>query len=240
MSLAALQEDLAGAGFELTGALPASDYDRIVPEPWRTRHVHPTCQGTLIVGNAGRGLWPHFQASPEARLRRNPLDRYTRRIFEQVCASREPGARLAMYTDKRDETYLPLMALGQRTGFGVPSRLGLLVHPVYGPWVSIRGVLFLPYPVPFAEPAPFDPCPACPAPCARACHGQVVTADGVDPRACFRTKILKPACRAACDARSACCIGPEHAFSHEQIAHHSRIRWRASTARRALGVLIGR
>ena len=33
-----------------------------------------------------------------------------------------------------------------------------------------------------------------------------------------------PACATRCDARSACVVGPEHAYSAEQTAHHSRIR----------------
>ena len=113
-----------------------------------------------------------------------------------------------------------------------------MLHPVYGPWISIRGVLYLDQDVPFAEPEPFEPCVGCPAPGARACHGGVVGPESVDQRGCYRTKILKAACRTACDARSACVVGPEHAFTREQIAHHSRIRWRPATIRHAASVLL--
>ena len=237
MSLDALRASLAAAGLNLTGTLPGEEYDRLVPTPWRAEHIYSRCRGVLIVGNGGRGLWPLFEASPEARLRRNPLDRYTRRVMQEAARRATPPAHVALYTDKREDGYLPLVALAQRAGFGSPGRVGVLLHPTYGPWISIRGAIFLGEELPFSETAAFDPCTGCPAPCATACHGQVVGPDGVDPRGCFRTKILKRACRAACDARSACVVGPEHAFSPEQISHHSRIRWRPSTVRHAIQVL---
>ena len=238
MSLEQTRVTLERAGFNLSGTLPRSEYDERVPEAWRSERVHPGCEGVLVVGNAGRVLWPIFRASPEAQLRRNPLDRYTERVFREVAASVSPAAGTALYNERRDGQYLPLIALARRAGFGSPGRIGVLLHPVYGPWISIRGLLYLNEAVPFREPAPFDPCSGCPAPCARACHGGVVGPDGVDVAGCFRTKILNPACRAACDARSACVVGPEHAFGVEQIAHHSRIRWRPSTVRRAARVLL--
>ena len=238
MSLDALRPALAAAGLNLTGTLPLEEYDRLVPVPWRAERIQPGSRGVLIVGNGGRALWPLFKASPEAHLRKNPLDRYTRRVMQEAAQRATPPTRVALYTDKREDGYLPLVSLAQRAGFGSPGRVGVLLHPTYGPWISIRGAIFLREELPFREPEAFDPCSGCPAPCATACHGQVVGPDGLDPRGCFRTKILKRACRAACDARSACVVGPEHAFSREQIAHHSRIRWRPASVRHTIDVLL--
>ena len=237
MTLDALRSSLAAAGLNLTGSLPVEEYDQLVPEPWRSQNVYPPCKGVLIVGNGGRVLWPVFKASPEAQRRKNPLDRYTRHVLRESSAAMRPQAHAVLYTDKREDAYLPLVALARRAGFGVPGRVGVLLHPHYGPWISIRAALLLGQAVAFEESAPFDPCTGCPAPCESACHGQVVSSQGVDTVGCFRTKLLKRACRAACDARSACVAGPEHAFTPEQIAHHSRIRWRPSTIRHALRVL---
>ncbi len=191
-----------------------------------------------MVGNAGKGLWPRFLASPESRLRRDPLDRYTARVFADALRRTERPSGYALYQEKRDACYLPLVALARAAGFGSPGRVGVLLHPVYGPWISIRGVVFLPTPVGAVEERPRDLCSGCPAPCETACHGRAIGPAGVDVETCFRTKILKHPCRAACDARSACVIGPEHAFPPEQIAHHSRIRWRPATAQRAAKVLL--
>ncbi len=236
MSLEAIRSALRVAGFNLTGALPPAEYDARVPEPWRAARVHPACRGVLIVGNGGRSLWPIFSASPEARLRRDPLDSYTRRVLRDVASGVD--AAFALYSDKREGQYLPLVALAERAGFGSPGRVGVLIHPEYGPWISIRGALFLNHTLAFEPPAAFDPCRGCPAPCAAACHGGVIGPRTVDVEGCFRTKLLDRRCRSACDARSACVVGPDHAFSFEQIAHHSRIRWRPATLRHAAQVLL--
>jgi hypothetical protein len=105
--------------------------------------------------------------------------------------------------------------------------------------VSIRAVLYLGFEVPFRAPEAFDPCTGCPAPCATTCHGGVIGECSFDFARCFRTKITHPACRLACDARSACVLGMEHAFTSEQVAHHSRIRWRPAAVLHAARVLMG-
>jgi len=238
LSLESLRAALADAGLNLTGTLSVEEYDARVPGAWRTAEVSPGCRGVVVVGNAGRALWPRFQAAPEARQRRNPLDHYTERVLRQVAASSDLPARFALYMERRDSQYLPLVALAARAGFGAPGRVGVLLHPEYGPWVSIRGVLYLDFEVPFREPAAFDPCTGCPAPCASTCHGRVIGDGAFDYARCFRTKITHRACRTACDARSACVLGPEHAFTTEQIEHHSRIRWRPAAVQHAARVLL--
>jgi hypothetical protein len=239
VSLASLLAALAEAGLDLTGTLSVEAYDSQVPGAWQSAEVSPGCRGVVVVGNAGRTLWPRFEAAPESKLRSNPLDRYTERVLREVAACCDPPARFALYTERRQGQYLPLVALAERAGFGAPGRVGVLLHPEYGPWVSIRGVLYLGFEVPFREPAAFDPCRGCPAPCASSCHGGVIGERSFDFARCFRTKITHRACRTACDARSACVLGPEHAFTTEQIEHHSRIRWRPAAVRHAARVLIG-
>ena len=238
MSLEAVRQALDSAGLNLTGGLSPDVYDALVDTPWQLERVAPECRGVLVVGNGGRALWPRFRASPEAALAKNPLDIYTRRALAEAAARADGPAPFALYTEQREDGYLPLVALARQAGFGTPGRVGVLIHPEFGPWIAIRGLLYLPGEVPASGPAAFDPCTGCPAPCERACRGSVVGAGGVDVRGCFRTRILDPGCRTACDARRACVVGPEHAYSPEQEAHHARIRWRPAVLRRAAGVLL--
>ena len=213
---------LEAGGFGLAAPLPVSPYDALVPEPWRASALLPGARAVLIVANAGRSLWPRFRASPEAALATDPLDTYTRRVFRDAVAGE--NAAFALYQDRRDGLYLPLVALGERAGLGVPGRVGVLLHPVYGPWLSLRGVIYLATEQGFREPEPFDPCTGCPAPCADACHGKVIGPTGVDVEACYRSRLTLAPCALRCDARRACVLGPEHAFPPDQEAHHSLIR----------------
>ncbi len=238
MKLDELRSTLSRSGLNLVLPLPAEHYERIVPPAWQLARVAPGTGSVLVVGNGGRTLWEHFLASPEARLRRNPLDTYTERILRETGTALNPPAPVALYTERREESYLPMVALAQRAGFGTPGRVGVLIHREYGPWIALRGLLYTRESLPFEEPEePFDPCRGCPAPCADACRGQVIGPESVDVDGCFRTKVLQSACRRSCDARSACVVGPEHAYSSDQLAHHQRVRWRPTTLRHAARVL---
>ncbi|MEE9278685.1 MAG: hypothetical protein V3V67_00785 [Myxococcota bacterium] len=237
MTLAELGGALARFGLNLALPLPVEEYDRIAPPPWQTANVAPGTEGVLVVGNGGGALWEHFRRSPEAEQRRDPLDSYTERALRETAESLDPPGSVALYTDRRQDAYLPMVALGRRAGCGSPGRVGVLIHPEYGPWIALRGLLYLRDPLPFEEPEPFDPCSGCPAPCAVACRGGVLGPDGVDVEGCFRTKILDSTCRRRCDARLACVVGPEHAYSSEQFLHHQRVRWRPTTLRHAVRVL---
>ena len=224
MSLGAIVAKLEDAGLGLTGTLPIATYDALVPTAWSSARLAPSARGALVVGNAGRVLWERFVASPERALALDPLDAYTRRVLAEAARLADPPASIGFYADRRDGVYLPLVSLAQRAGFGSPGRVGVLIHPVYGPWIAVRAVLLLSEEVPFHEPALYAPCDGCPAPCVRACHGHVIGPSGVDAAACYQVRLTLPACALRCDARSACVVGPEHAYSAEQTAHHSRIR----------------
>jgi len=221
VSVARIRAALAAGGFTPDAPLSAADYDALVPDPWRCERVWPGTCSVLVVANAGRTLWPLFGASPESRLENDPLDHYTRRVFAEASGDE---AGFALYMEKREDRYLPLVALAERAGLGVPGRIGVLLHRVYGPWLSLRGLVFTSERVePLAVDA-FDPCAGCPAPCQGACHGPAISEDGVDVDACYRTRLANPECALRCDARRACVVGPEHAFSAEQEAHHALIR----------------
>jgi len=227
-----VREALADAGLDLTGDLTVADYDGAVPEPWRAESVLPGCRGVRVVGNAGPGLWERFRASPESRLRRDPLDAYVTRVLRECV--RTP---FADYGTRRAGVYAPLVDLAARAGLGAPSRLGLLVHPVYGPWISLRALVFLDEEPQPADTTDFDPCTHCPAPCVDACRGSAIGPGSFDGLRCLRTKLVDGACRSACDARHACVIGREHAFVAEAIAHHSRLHWTPCLALHAVRAL---
>lgn len=238
MSLDKLCTRLTSAGFNLLGTLSPERFDPLVPEAWRARAQSPACQGILVVGNGGRALWATFEHSPEATLSANPLDRYTARTIGEAATSIDPPAGIGLYWEQRDDQYLPMMKLAEQAGMGSPGRLGILLHPEFGPWLAVRAILYLPFRVESREALHFDPCEGCAAPCAMACVGQVVHEAGLDPAGCFRTRVLKGACRVGCAARSACVVGPEHAYSAAQLAHHQRIHWRPSVIGHALRTLL--
>jgi epoxyqueuosine reductase QueG len=178
-----------------------------------------------VVGSGGRALWDAFERAPEVALASDPLDAYTRRVTEAAARELAPAHAHALFSfEQRAGVYADFVALGRLAGLGAPSRLGLLLHPVYGPWVSLRAVVlttasWVPD-SPQLQGQPFDPCRDCPAPCAAICPGAAVAASGFDVARCGATRAALPDCRSSCASRRACVVGPEHAYSEAALAHH--------------------
>ncbi|MCP4003467.1 MAG: hypothetical protein GY725_04660 [bacterium] len=225
-----LEVELAARGFNITGSLPRELYDSIAPPAWRASEISPDICSVLIVGHAGRGFWERFRVSPEAELDEDPLDRFAQRSFVEIRRDFPAVIDIASYTAKRDGAYLPLQKLGSRAGFGTPGRLGLLIHPEFGPWLAMRAVFFLSEETPRSGSgdsghSDFEPCVDCPAPCATACHGGAISANGIDLWVCTRSKTSHPPCTRGCDARRACVVGSRYAYGDEQLEHHSMLPW---------------
>ncbi len=224
---AAVEAALVSAGLNARGVLSARRYDALVPEAWRSSALLPAARSILVLASGGRAFFEAFRRSPEARRGGpDPLDTYTRRrveaLSDELSRSGE-ASRAAFAFERRGGVYADFVALARAAGLGAPSRLGLLVHPRFGPWLALRALLLTERAVPETpERADFRPCEGCPAPCAAACHGAAVAPGGFDAAACAATRGREPACHLRCDARRACVLGPEHAYAAEAEAHHMR------------------
>ena len=218
---AAIAPALSAAGINLRGCLRVDRYDAGIPPAWRARSLLPSARSALVLAAGGRALFEAFRAAPEARRRGDPLDAYTRRVAEEV-ADRLAGRALFAF-ERRGGAFADFVALGRAAGLGAPSRLGLLLHPEFGPWMSIRAVVLTVQELPETRPlAAFDPCRGCAAPCDRACRGAAVAGERFDIAGCAATRRVEAACRLRCDARRACVVGTEHRYADVAEAHHMR------------------
>jgi len=217
---------LDAAGLDLRGALACASYDAQVPSAWQSSRLLPDARSALVVGSGGRALWRAARASGALAIAHDPLDAHTERALAACVAALGDAdvAAVAVFAhERRGDAYADFVALGQAAGLGAPSRLGLLVHPVYGPWLSLRAVLLSRLAWPAGGPlAGFEPCRGCPAPCASACHGDAVGPSGFVVPRCAAARAGDPRCAARCDARHACVLGQEHAYVAEAEAHHMR------------------
>ena len=210
---------LEAAGWNLRGVIPTSRYDACVAPPWRSDALLPEARCAVVLGSGGRALWPAFRRSPEYGKAGDPLDAFCERVAAQAALALR--GRPVLAHQSRGGVFADLVALGAEEGLGVPSRLSLLVHPVYGPWLSIRAAILTPWQLPTATSlAGFDPCTGCPAPCAEACHGEAVPPGGFQIERCAETRTRESACALRCDARRACVLGQDHQYSPAAEAHH--------------------
>lgn len=217
---------LDAAGLGLRGALSAADYDARVPSAWRCARLLPDARSAVVVGSGGRSLWRAARGTGALAQSDDLLDAHTEQALAAcVAALRDAGEpAVAVFAhERRGDAYADFVLLAHAAGLGAPSRLGLLVHPRYGPWLSLRAVLLSRLSWPASGPLTrFDPCRGCPAPCATACHGAAVGPDAFLLPRCAATRAREPRCASRCDARHACVLGQAHAYPAEAEAHHMR------------------
>lgn len=171
----------------------------------------------VLIGPDEPRFWPIFAQSAEfSDGQPDPLDRWSRRVLDQIAADVGGTARYPF----GGPPYAPFYTWALQSGQAWPSPIGFLVHETAGLFVSFRGAIHLPQPAP-ATPATPQPCATCSQPCATACPVGAFD-DGYDVTAC-KAHVTSPAgvaCRTTgCLARAACPVGqgtrlPEQAAFH--------------------------
>ncbi len=231
--LDALGRALAPFGLNLIGVAAPRDYDAIVPPSHRLGTT--ASAAIVVVGNGGGEFWAayraHVAADPTAESAAHPLDAFTTHVMESVAlpAVARLGIRAELRLPFRATTPpLSFVHLAEAAGLGRRSLLGVLVHPEFGPWMALRGALFVDVAVAAARPAAgFDPCPACPdRPCLAACPaGAVTNPAGWDVPRCIDFRVARGAanpCEDRCHARVACVYGRAHRYPEDALVHHQR------------------
>ncbi len=178
----------------------------------------------VLLGWVGSEGWPAFAVSPEARDGDgNPLDRWTRRIIDDIAASVDATPLYPF----AGPPWLPFQRWAQKADQVFVSPLGILIHPVWGLWHSYRGALAFREPLEL-EPtiARTSPCESCAdKPCLTRCPVSAFSNEGYDVAVC-RTYLSLPAgsaCMArGCLARNACPIGTAHRYGSARAAFHMR------------------
>lgn len=230
-SIDSLRTRAAPYGLNLVAAVPAERYDRRVRPELRLSTQAPRARSVVLVGNGGRALWQalveHARKQPGWWQRAHPLDDFIRRVVEAEFLPMLAGAGAGVvYPFSTSPVRLDFMELARAAGLVGPSLLGVLVHPVFGPWIAFRAALLLTAELDAPGPAlGFDPCPGCVArSCLPACPaGAVSDPEGWNVGLCSRFRVApQGACNAGCHARIACVLGPEHRYSAEELAYHQQ------------------
>lgn len=217
------------AGFNLAFKIRSDDYDEGAGKR-KSCDFLEGARSIILTGFAGRAFWDVFKhfllSNPDfEENHEDPIDDYTRLIFGKLTPLLEApggGGYRAVFPFGEGALDLDFVRLGMLGGAGVPSLLGILLHPVYGTWISLRGAIitsleFEEYDVPIRG---FDPCPSCEKPCITACPAHTVSDRGWDWESCMRFRLGSDTCSGRCASRLACPYGNEHAYKGEQIAHH--------------------
>jgi len=240
MLLAHLGEALQPTGLNLLGVAAVQAYEARVPAALHIRRHHPTARCVLVVGNGGSRFWTAFAGSEWYRgVGGDRLDSFSQHCIDERLApvfGRAGATWRAFYPFRFGSEPLSFQDLAHAAGLGVPSLLGLLIHPTYGPWIALRCAVAIDLPLPVSGPLTWAPCAACrERPCITACPGAAVTPEaGWSAGACSRERLHAPdSCADGCHARWACIHGQPHRYPlaaqrHHQSASLSEMRRHAS------------
>lgn len=224
-----LRKHFLDSGFNLTLAIKASEYDSGNSCAKKIDTIFPEAKSVILVGFGGKQFWSIFQDY----LRDNPdfetnnvdlIDSYSVLRFnkaKQILESKGISYTTA-YPFGKDALNLNFLKLGELAGAGVPSLLGILLHPAYGPWISLRGAFITDmklnqYDTSLSD---FSPCPNCDKPCIDACPASTISQSGWDWEACMKYRISEVTCAYSCASRRACPYGKDEQYSEAQLHYH--------------------
>jgi epoxyqueuosine reductase len=219
------------SGFNVVRRIRASEYDNQVTLNKRVSNLMLNAKSVILVGFAGRKFWEMLQGflkeNPEFRdTREDWIDDYTiLRFMHAATILEDKKANYEMAFPFGSGGFsLDFSKLGELGGVGVRSLMGILIHPEYGLWISLRGTIitdleFNQYDEPLSY---FNPCPHCSKPCISACPANTVSENGWDYTTCMKFRLSDNTCRDNCASRRACPFGKEHQYSEEQLAHHHK------------------
>jgi hypothetical protein len=221
-------------GLNLVAALSVTRYEAAGAAPATVEAITQLgARSIIVVANGGGDFWRAFTRYADVHRgwleRPDPLDDFTRAIVEDtltpaVCAA---GVTCTpVYPFASDPPQLNFMQLGRLAGLAGPSIIGVVVHPIYGPWLAFRAALLVDVvlDVPGAALG-FDPCPTCVArSCIKGCPAEAVSNEhGWDLAGCLKFRVeQEPACAPRCHARAACVLGPEYRYPDAELAYHQR------------------
>lgn len=217
------------SGFNITRTTSIHSYDRIVSERKSASSLLPGAKSITLIGFGGNGFWKTFsnylKANPDFKdIGEDLIDNYSRIIFKELSDILDESGieHKAVFPFGREAAALDFIKLGEVSGAGVPSLLGILLHPQYGPWISLRGALLTELePNRYDSPLEgFDPCPSCHKPCVSACPADTISEQGWDWESCMRFRLADDTCSLSCASRKACPYGADQQYSAEQMAYH--------------------
>ena len=217
VDVGAIEDALASSGLVLRGGFNFGTGEA-APSGRSSRPA----RSVMLVGNAGAGYWPRFQAWLNAQTvdLANPLDAWSRSVVGTVAE--RFGARALSPSDR---PYAPFQQWAMRAEGLRPSPLGILIHPIYGLWHAYRAALLFDDEV--SVPVPREPihlCDACTGkPCIKSCPVGAHSGEGFAYRDCLDhvNDAAGGACRTfGCLDRNACPFGLEYRYPSTVQAFH--------------------
>lgn len=249
------------AGLNLLGVADPAAWDRSMGPARKAAALFPGTRAILVVGNGGPAMWRAFVRDLDANPHHltdeaNPFDAFARRAILKADAALGDAPRRWFWASADAEMHIDFRVLARLAGFGQASRLGLLLHDTFGPWLGLRAACFVGLDLPFATPdlglapepgatpgaasEPLSPhCESCSV-CVAACPGAALPGGRWAVDVCSTYHHISTRCVSSCQARSACPVGVAHHYDEAEITYHYNRALGRQALRARLGLPAGR
>jgi methylmalonic aciduria homocystinuria type C protein len=207
----------AMAGLDLVQPFRAGCYDGLVEPAYRLPDLGGPDRLAILVGNT-RALWPRFIAAlrtrPALLEAPHPLDAYVMDTLES--AARELPVRSEVRgAHEPPPRRVAMQAMAHCSGLAWLSPSHLNIHPVFGPWIALRGVIVVDLEGPPGPPPSPQACEGCADRCVPMFAETTAAIGAVAAHADIERDWQRWLA-----VRDACPIGAEHRYSDEQIRYH--------------------
>jgi len=226
-----LRKHFRKCGFNLTFAVDPAEYENSEGIKKNLNNIFPDVKSIILIGFAGKSFWNTFQeflkANPKFETENIDLiDNYSILKFGEASTILENNgiSHKFIYPFGESTFDLNFMKLGELGGAGVKSLLGILLHPVYGPWISLRGAMLTDLTLnQFDSPlSDFAPCPSCDKPCISSCPANTISETGWDWESCIKFRLSNDTCSSSCASRRSCPYGEQEQYSQQQLEYHHK------------------
>lgn len=223
-----LRRELARQGLNVQAVAPGRGFEALLPG----------CRSALVFGSGGPLLWDRFLEWLRQDPRRlseqdHPLDHFVEQLVSRVDPT--PQGRRWVFAASDFQPRVDFQGLARSANMAWDSRLFLLLHPEFGPWLGLRAACLTTEELPVAEPLGPALCESCPSPCITACPGKAVGDRGFSWPLCALHRARTRDCQGGCLSRRACPVGSQHRYSELQLLYHSNV----SVGRPALAAHLG-
>ncbi len=221
----------AAAGFNMVGAGSVARFDERSPAGYSLSEAVDLAnpRTVVMIGSGGPGFWRTFKQTPttadpdELRQADGSIDAYSTMVvprLAQIVAAQGAGCEV-FYPFGEPGRSVSFRRLAEHCGFGVAGTvLGTVIHPEFGPWVSLRGALVMDIELPGAESlAGYDPCEGCARPCVTACPIGTYESGTWDFASCVRYRLFEDGCPTGCLSRLTCVVGRDQRYTDEEYGY---------------------
>ncbi len=202
----ALRGELARAGLNVQAVADGRAWSELLPG----------CRSVVVFGSGGGLLWERFLdwlGEDPRRLTEqdHPLDHFV----EQLVSGLDPApvGRRWVFAAAGFEPRVGFQELARQANLAWDSRLFLLLHPSFGPWLGLRAACLTTQALPISPSLGPSPCESCPSPCISAFTWPL----------CALHRARTADCRDGCLSRQACPVGSEHRYTDLELLYHSNV-----------------